>query len=314
MVLDFHTHTFPDAIADQVICKLQRLSRSKPYTNATNSSLQASMREAGIDYSVTLPVMTNPGQVEKLNSLAGQAMEQISQTGLIPFGGMHPDYENYKAELHRIHEMGIPGIKIHPAYQGTDFDDIRFLRILDTASELGLIVLTHAGIDIGIPEHNYTSIAQILHVLKEVSPPKLILAHMGGWNSWLAVEQDLAGAPVWMDTAFTLGTIEAAPGTQRTPEESQMLTQEAFLRLARKHGMERILFATDSPWSSQITYRKFFQTMQLTPEEEQAVLGGNALQLFDDKTVQKLLNESSALTVSAATRSRFLQETTFHKN
>lgn len=280
MIIDFHTHTFPDKIAGNVIGRLQLLSRSCPYTDATVSGLQTSMKQASIDYSVTLPVMTNPGQVEKLNTLAGQAVEHIRESGIIPFGGMHPDYENYKSELRRLRDMGVPGIKLHPAYQGVDFDDIRFLRILYTASELGLIILTHAGMDIGIPDHNFTSISQIVHVLKEAAPQKLVLAHMGGWDAWQDVERDLAGAPVWMDTAFTLGIIEPAPGTVRTPEESMMMTGEEFLRLARKHGSNRILFATDSPWSSQPVYRNYFRSMGLTTEEERNIMGENALRLL----------------------------------
>ncbi|MDO5411589.1 MAG: amidohydrolase family protein [Lachnospiraceae bacterium] len=280
MVIDFHTHIFPDKIAGNVIGKLQLLSRSCPYTDATAGGLQASMKQASVDYSITLPVMTNPGQVEKLNTLAGQALVSAKETGLIPFGGMHPDYENYKAELRRLHDMGIRGIKIHPAYQGVDFDDIRFLRIIDAACELGLIVLTHAGMDIGIPGHNFTSVSHIHHVLKELSPPKLVLAHMGGWDCWKEVEQDLAGAPVWLDTAFSLGIIEPAPGTNRTPEESMMMNPKDFLRLAGKHGTDRILFATDSPWSSQITYRKMFDDMTLTDEERANIMGQNAIRLL----------------------------------
>ncbi len=280
MVIDFHTHTFPAKIAGSVIGKLQLLSRSCPYTDATTEGLQASMKQASIDYSVTLPVMTNPGQVEKLNTLAGQAVEQIHESGIIPFGGMHPDYENFRQELRRLRDMGVPGIKIHPAYQGVDFDDIRFLRIMEAATELGLIIMTHSGMDIGIPGHNFTSIPQILHVLKEVAPEKLILAHMGGWDGWQEVERDLAGAPLWMDTAFSLGIIEPAPGTVRTPEESMMMNSEEFLRLARKHGTDRILFATDSPWSSQPAYREHFREMDLTTEEEKNIMGENARRLL----------------------------------
>lgn len=281
MIIDFHTHTFPAKIAGNVIGKLQLLSRSRPYTDATMGGLQASMKEASIDYSVTLPVMTNTGQVEKLNTLAGQAMEHVRESGIIPFGGMHPDYENYKTELRRLRDMGIPGVKIHPAYQGVDFDDIRFLRIMETATELGLIILTHSGVDIGIPGHNYTSIDHIHHVLKEIAPEKLVLAHMGGWDGWKDVEQYLAGAPLWMDTAFTLGLIEPAPGTERTPDESMMMNSEEFLRLARKHGTDRILFATDSPWSSQPVYRNHFRKMGLTPEEERSIMGENARKLLN---------------------------------
>ena len=83
-----------------------------------------------------------------------------------------------------------------------------------------------------------------------------------------------------MDTAFTLGMIEPAPGTDRTPEESMMMTGENFLRLARRHGTDRILFATDSPWSSQSAYRDMFQAMELTPEEREGIMGENARRLL----------------------------------
>lgn len=252
-----------------------------PYTDGTDAGLQISMKEAGIDYSVTLPVMTNVEQVEKLNTLAIASLESVPDTHLIPFGGIHPDYENYKEELKRLHAAGIKGFKIHPAYQGVDFDDPRFMRIMDTASELGLIILTHAGLDIGIPHHNYTSIEQILHVMKTVQPEKLVLAHMGGWDNWKQVKSDLAGAPLWMDTAFTLGQIEPAPGTERTPEESFMMEHDEFIDLCRAHGTDRILFATDCPWSSQKAYTDRFAHMALHETERMAIMGGNAQRLLD---------------------------------
>ena len=35
MMIDFHAHTFPSKIAEGVLQKLQKLSRSKPYTDGT---------------------------------------------------------------------------------------------------------------------------------------------------------------------------------------------------------------------------------------------------------------------------------------
>lgn len=280
MIIDFHTHTFPAKIAGNVLDKLQKKSRSKPYTDGTDADLQVSMKDAGINYSVTLPVMTNVAQVEKLNSIAIASLEQTETTGLIPFGGMHPDYENYREELKRLKAAGIRGFKLHPAYQGVDFDDPRFMRIIDAASELGLITLTHAGLDIGIPHHDYSSVEQILHVIKEIHPEKLVLAHMGSWDNWQQVKSDLAGAPVWMDTAFTLGRIEPAPGTERAPEESMMMENAEFIDLCRAHGTDRILFATDCPWSSQKAYVDRFLKMELTEAERTAVLGENARRLL----------------------------------
>ena len=151
------------------------------------------MKEASVDYSVNLPVMTSAEQVEKVNRSLIADKETLAKQGIITFGGMHPEYNDYKKELQHLKESGIPGIKIHPAYQNTDIDDIKFLRIIDCASELGLVVLTHAGIDIGIYNHNYASVKQILSVLDQVHPEKFVLAHMGNWGCWEDVERDLAG-------------------------------------------------------------------------------------------------------------------------
>lgn len=280
MIVDFHTHTFPDALAASVVSKLQKLSRSKPFTDATNGGLRRSMEHAGIDLSILLPVMTNARQVRKLNELAARTNEHWQETGLLSFGGMHPDAENYRQELTHAAALGLKGIKIHPAYQSTDLDDIRFLRIIDKASELGLIVLTHAGWDIGIPGHNFCTTKHIQHVMQEIGPDKLVLAHMGGWQDWEAVEHELAGLPLYFDTAFSVGDILPAPGTTRTPEESHNMDREQFTRLVRQLGIDHILFATDCPWSDQAESLQFIRTCGFSEQELTAILGGNAQRLL----------------------------------
>lgn len=281
MIIDFHTHTFPDKIAGSVIGKLQQLSRSRPFTDATNDGLRRSMEQAGIDLSILLPVMTNAGQVHKLNDLAARINERWQETGLLSFGGMHPDVENYKEALNHVTELGLKGIKIHPAYQGADFDDIRYLRIIDKASELGLIVLTHAGWDIGIPGHNYCDTGHVQRVMQEVGPDRLVLAHMGGWQDWKAVGEELAGLPLYFDASFSTGDIVPAPGTTRTPEESHNMNREQFIHLVRKLGTDRILFATDCPWSDQAESLRFVRSCGFSQQELADILGNNAQKLLD---------------------------------
>lgn len=280
MIIDFHTHTFPSKIADSVLQKLQHLSRSMPYTDGTADNLRRSMHHASIDLSILLPVMTNIGQVRKLNEAAARVNEHWQETGLLSFGGIHPDTSDYREELAHIQHTGIRGIKLHPAYQDTDFDDIRYLRIIDRAAELGLIVLTHAGWDIGIPHHNFCTPKQVRHVMDDVAPDKLVLAHMGGWADWKAVENELVGLPVYFDTAFSTGDIMAAPGTQRRPEESHNLSKADFIRMVRKHGTNRILFATDSPWSDQSETLDFFRDAGFRKQELDDMLGNNAKMLL----------------------------------
>ena len=280
MIIDFHTHTFPAKIAHSVIAHLQGKSRSMAFTDATTDGLRRSMDNAGIDLSILLPVMTNTHQVPKLNEIAARTNEHWEETGLLSFGGMHPEYTNYKEELRHIADMGIKGIKLHPAYQGYDFDDIRYMRIIDKATELGLIVLTHAGMDIGIPEHNYCSTAHIRHVMQEVGPDKLVLAHMGGWQGWRDVANNLADLPVYFDTAFSMGDILPAPNTTRADEESHNMNKQQFAFLAHTLGTDKLLFATDCPWSSQSESLQFLRDCDFTQQELADILGNNAKKLL----------------------------------
>lgn len=281
MIIDFHTHTFPDKIAEKVVHKLGQISHTKPFTNGTVSSLVSSMKESGITWSVNLPVMTAPNQVEKINSKMIEAQEAHNAMGIISFGGLHPEYENYKEELHRLTNYGIKGIKLHPAYQHLDLDDIRLMRIIDVASELGLITLLHAGMDIGILDRNYSSVKHILKVLDDVQPEKLVLAHMGNWDCWDDVENYLAGAPVWFDTAFSIGPITQYPEDPTIPYRTHNMQEKHFLRLARKHGLDKILFASDSPWQEQKDYVNLMSSFDMTADEKETIFHKNA---------QKLLN------------------------
>lgn len=280
MVIDFHVHTFPSAISEKVLAKLSRLSHTAYFTNGSVPGLQESMEHAPADYSVNLPVMTNAGQVEKVNSSLLADKDALLEKHIITFGGMHPDYEDYKKELRRLKEHGIPGIKIHPAYQNTDIDNIKMMRIIDCASELGMIVLTHAGVDIGIYDHNYASVPQILKVIDEIHPPKFVLAHMGNWACWREVESDLAGAPVWFDTAFSIGKVTPAAGDNTPPYLSNNLSDEEFMRITKKHGTDKILFATDSPWEAQKDYIARIENMPLSPQEKEQIFSANAMKLL----------------------------------
>lgn len=281
MIIDFHTHTFPAKISAKVIDNLSHVSHTEYFTDGSVNGLFSSMQEAGVDYSVNLPVMTSVSQVEKINSSLIADQERLFEQGIITFGGMHPDYENYKEELLRLKQNHIPGIKIHPAYQNADLDDIRMMRIIDRASELGLIVVTHAGIDIGIYDHNYASVSQILKIIDEIHPENFVLAHMGNWACWDDVERDLAGAPVWFDTAFSIGPITPNKVKSGTPYLSSNLSDEDFTRIVRKHGTDKILFATDSPWEAQKDYIKRMQKMPLTDSEKEQIFSQNAARLLE---------------------------------
>ena len=179
MVIDFHTHTFPEELAGRAIGRLAASSRARNYLDGTAGALRASMREAGVDYSVLLPVVTRPGQQKDINQAAVETNRHSAETGLISFGGIHPENEDYRAILRGLAENGVRGVKIHPVFQRVPIDDIRYLRIIECAGENDMIVITHAGYDIGFPGEDFSSVGRIERMLDAVKPRKFVLAHMG---------------------------------------------------------------------------------------------------------------------------------------
>ena len=129
MIVDFHTHQFPDKIAAKTIEMLAAKSGITPHTNGTAADLSAKLADAGVDLGVVLPVVTKPSQFDTVNECAAQLSAQYPN--LLSFGGIHPDDEDIPAHVKKIAALGLKGIKIHPDYQGVMIDDERYIRILN---------------------------------------------------------------------------------------------------------------------------------------------------------------------------------------
>ena len=283
MIVDIHTHAFPDKIAARTVDKLQGQSHTRPFTDGTVGALRESMARAGVDYSVVLPVATSAHQVPHVNDSSIAMNERWMETGVLSFGCMHPDFDGWKAELARLSEAGVKGVKLHPVYQGVVFDDPRFLRILDRCAELGLVVLTHAGLDVGFPgAPDYVSPAQIASAVRQTDGVTLICAHMGGWRQWDDVERLLPETGVYIDTSFALGSMTSnGDGYYPTPESLKLLDSEQFFRIIRAFGAERVLFGTDSPWGEQKNGLDKIRAFPFTEAEFSAILGYNAKALLN---------------------------------
>jgi len=277
LVIDFHTHTFPEKVAEQAVEKLSRFSHTLPFTDGTSTGLLASMEKAGVDISVILPVATSPEQVPRINDGA----IKITNSRLMSFGAMHPFYENWESELERIAMAGLKGIKIHPPYQGACLDDERYVRIVKKAESLGLITVSHAGWDIGLPQRQWCSPDMACRLLERTGAQHLVLAHMGGWRMWEEVCEKLADMTVFLDTSFSTGVLVPRPDGYYRDEDLLLMGQEEFLHMKSVFGAQRLLFATDSPWSGQKESLEWMRALPLEKEELDAILGGNARRLLE---------------------------------
>ena len=70
MIIDIHTHTYPEKIAGKAVELLVGRSGAKAHTDGTLGGLKLSTANAGIDISVVLPVVTSPKQTEHINDVA----------------------------------------------------------------------------------------------------------------------------------------------------------------------------------------------------------------------------------------------------
>ena len=268
MIIDTHAHLFPDELAPKVVSELvHRPKDVRNYTDGTKKGLLASMKKAGIDYTLVLPICAKPTQFDSINRFAA---ELNGKDGILSFGSVHPDCENVKEKLLYIRSLGLKGIKLHPTYQGTYIDDPRYVDIIRTAIELDLLVVIHAGVDAGIPTPVYCPPVRIAHMLDLVyakqHPTKahIILAHVGGLDMYDEVERCLVGRNIYFDLSFSLGKI----GTVQ------------LLRIIQDHGADRILFASDSPFVDQSDYLKVFDALPLFDDERELILFKNAAGLL----------------------------------
>lgn len=277
MIIDFHTHTYPDKIASKTVELLAGRSGTKPQADGTLNGLEEDMAARHVDMSVVLPVATSPKQYKHINEYAVAENERFDETHIWSFGGIHPENDNYKEILRDVCDKGLKGIKLHPDYQGAFFNDIRYKRIISYATELGLIVVTHAGQDIGLPDVVHCTPAMAEEVLDEVAPDKLVLAHMGGWQMWGDVLDRLCGRQVYFDTAFSYGQIQYRDGV---PHRWNLMSSDMFRTIVEKHGADHILFGTDSPWADQAQAVLDIKKLNLPENDEDKIMSENASSLL----------------------------------
>ena len=273
MIIDFHTHTFPDELAKKTIPYLEGKAGFVAKTDGTVSGLEKSMIDAGVDLSVLLPVITNPKQTIKINNCA---IENNKLDKFISFGGIHPDFEDYKNELDRLKSNGIKGIKIHPDYQDTFIDDQKMIDIIDYAFSIGLIVIIHSGIDYGSTEVIRATPKRIKNLLASLKHKgTFILAHMGYTFKWNEIIEEFKGYDVYFDLALCFGTLKM------NGKFYDLMDEETLLKFINVFGSDRILFATDCPWMSQKESVSVFNSFRrIKDEDRDNILYKNALRLL----------------------------------
>jgi len=260
-IIDIHTHVFPDEIAAKTINFLAEGANADVFLNGTVSALKESMKIAGIDISVNQPISTNPSQVQSINNWA----REIEDDRIISFGTIHPLFEAFDDEIRRMRKLGIKGVKFHPDYQKFYPDDESVFPIYESLVENDIIILFHAGVDIGLYPPVHATPQRLSKVLDNFPDMKLIAAHLGGYERWDDVEKYLVGRDVFLDTSYVMDYMKS----------------DRFVSIMRKHGFDKILFATDSPWKPQAEEVEKIGSLPIPEEVKEDIFYRNANRLLN---------------------------------
>ena len=262
MIIDFHTHIFPDELAPRAITALtEEVENAYPaVSDGTAGGLLKNMDDWEIDISVIHPVITKHSQMRKANEWAAAAQSDR----LVSFGGIYPHTDDYKRDIDFVASLGLKGLKFHAEYQDFIVDDEHMLKIYDYALGKGLILLHHAGYDPAFKPPFKSSPKMFKNVINAMRGGIIIAAHLGGHYQWDDVEEHLAGSNIYLDTSMGF----------------EFFSHGQFLRILEKHGPEKILFASDAPWSNAKTEIENLKSLSLQQKKADSILSGNARRIL----------------------------------
>ncbi len=259
-IIDFHTHTYPDKIAQSAILKLESIINAKSYCSGKYLDTIVQMRNWGIDGFVPLNIVTNPSQ----HKASIEYSASLKAKNVFPFGSVYPLSLEAIPALDDIKSAGLFGVKLHPDYQGFMVDDEAVFPVYERCEALGLPIIFHSGFDFISPNLVHCSPQSLAKVADIFPNLTIIAAHLGGYRRWDDVEKYLVGKEnVWFDTALLYGIIERA--------------QARRIIIAHK----KVLFGSDCPWHSPKEEAAFIRSLSLGEELLDKIFSENAIKLLN---------------------------------
>ncbi len=262
MLIDFHTHAFPERIAGMALDKLSFASGGlTPHTNGTLFDLKRLMSEQRVTKAVVLNIATNAEQQPRVNDFAASINDGES---IFAFGSVFPHSPDALWELERIKSLGLKGVKFHPEYQNFEVDSEKMKPIYKKIGELGLITIFHAGQDFGFPPPYRATPQKLEKALSWFQSP-VIAAHYGGIGFAPEVLEHLLGKDIYIDTSFGYSLIPKYYAQQ----------------IIDRHGADKIIFGSDCPWHTPEMELRLLDTLEISHADFEKITHKNAEKLLN---------------------------------
>jgi predicted TIM-barrel fold metal-dependent hydrolase len=263
MIIDAHTHIFPDPQAVVFLKNTSEMFNVKTYGLATESDLISKMDESEISYSVIHMVAPYPTGVLETNTW----LINLNQPRFIKFGTVHPDFKDFKEEIKRLKDNNICGVKFQPDIQRFLPDDKNLTyKLYEELARTGMKVMFHIGGEPLSSPKDRSKPHMIRNIALDFPELKIVGAHLAGLNVWEETYEMLAGiGNIYMESSLSYNYIK--------PSMAE--------KIIKKHGHEKIFFGSDYPFGSIKESVDAAKSVSfLTDDQTKDILGRNAEKFY----------------------------------
>lgn len=265
-IIDCHTHVFPPKIAHKAVQAIGDFYGIPMKRAGSMKELRTEGKLYGMEKMLITSTATKSEQVKPINDFLKES--QDAHPELFAFGTLFPEMPEVEmaAEIDRIIEMGLYGIKLHPDFQRIKADSDGMKRIAKLVAGK-LPVLIHAGDS----RYDFSNPDRIRRLIESAPPTfTLIAAHFAGYGVWDEAAEKLCGYDnMYVDTCSSL----------------EYLKPDRVKELIGLYKEDRVLFGTDYPMWNYKDELERVERLDLAPDTLKKILYLNARNLFFSKNM-----------------------------
>jgi len=241
-LFDIHTHVYPEEIAQKATDSVKDFYRIRGADmDGTTDMLLARGKQAGITGFLILPVAIRPDRVRGINDFIVEKVRQHPE--FVGFGTVHAAMEGLTDEVHRIMDLGLKGIKMHPDSQRFPIDDTRLYPLYE-AMEGRLPVMLHMGDQ----RYNYSHPVKLRKIMDQFPRLQVIATHFGGYSMYETAYELLYDTDCIFDVSSSL----------------MFMPEGVAEKLIGRYGAERMAYGTDYPLWDPVEEVARFYRLKLT--------------------------------------------------
>jgi hypothetical protein len=190
---------------------------------------------------------------------------------LTPVGTVNPDWPQWERDVQECADLGMPGVRVNPNYQGWLLTDPLFDALLGAAEDLGLFV--EVAVRMTDERHHHplvmvspVALGGLLDACADHPGATIVIANAN--NAQIRGVVSDAGGPLPERLYFEMSHVESVGGVRTIADEV---------------GIEHLLFGTHAPYYyPEAATLKVFDECDFSDEELEALTHGNAEGLLAD--------------------------------